>query len=75
MSYTSITGMRSNRYPLMGSAGLASDCGCGCAGSGGCGGIGAETITEQQKKARTVTTLGLLGATGLGLWLVFGGKR
>jgi hypothetical protein len=40
MSYTSITGMRSNRYPLMG-MGSSGDglSGCGCSGNGfgGCG--------------------------------------
>lgn len=41
MSYTSITGMRSNRYPLMGS-GDGLGCGCGCGGTGGCGGVGQD---------------------------------
>jgi len=75
MSYTSISSIRSHRYPLMGSQNLSGDCGCGCGGSGGCGGMGQETLTEQEKTARTVTTVTLMGATALGLFLVFGGKK
>jgi hypothetical protein len=41
MSYSTINGMRSHRYPLMGLGdsgdGLSGDCGCGCGGHGGCG--------------------------------------
>lgn len=58
MSYTSITGMRSNRYPLMGS-GDGLGCGCGC---GGCGAVGQ--VSERKPSLVDLTLLGL-AATGL----------
>lgn len=67
MSYTTVSGKRSHRFPLMG------DCGCGCGGSGGCGGVGEE-VTEEQAKARTTSGVVIMGATALGLYLLFGGK-
>lgn len=70
MSYTSISSMRSNRYPLMG----LNDCGCGCGGSGGCGGVGQEP-TEQQKSARVTSGIAVMGMTAVGLFLLFGGKK
>lgn len=63
MSYTYITGQRSNRYPLMGSMG---DCGCGCGGSGGCGGMGqAENGNGGISK---IASYASLAAIGLGLF-------
>lgn len=58
MSYTSITGMRSNRYPLMGS-GDGLGCGCGC---GGCGAVGQVSGSKP-----SLSDLSLLGIAATAL--------
>lgn len=65
MSYTSITGMRSNRYPLMG-RGDGLGCGCGCGGNGGCAPVGQ--LTDRTKEGvGSILGIAVVGATGLGL--------
>ena len=67
MSYSTINGMRSHRYPLMGSGdGLSGDCGCGCAG--GCGGAGTATLgsTAAAGLLGSLVGIGALGAFALG---------
>ena len=75
MSYTTINGMRSNRYPFMGvgnSGDGLSDCGCGCGGSGGCGSSEAsagETIATGLLGG--LATVGVAGAVIMGtLWFM-----
>ena len=74
MSYTSITGMRSNRYPLMGGGdGLDGDCGCG--GGCGCGstshshGVGSNGNGNEGPGLIGIT---VMGATAFGLLWYFG---
>lgn len=70
MSYTTINGMRSARYPLQGAKSLG--CGYGCGGKGSCG-IGQNADVERAKtSALSVVLIGL----GAGfLWAVSTGKR
>lgn len=69
MSYTSITGMRSNRYPLMG-RGDGLGCGCGCGGNGGCGSMGQDNGTTREIVGSALG-IAAVGATVLGvLWFM-----
>jgi len=70
MSYTTINGMRSARYPLQ-------DCGCGCSGGTGCGpSLRGEAETESIKTAAASGGMFLLlGIGGLVLWGMSGSKK
>lgn len=67
MSYTTISGMRSNRYPLMGS-GDGLGCGCGCNGTGACGSMGQE---QKPSYAADALAIGVVGVLGIGTLLYF----
>jgi hypothetical protein len=70
MSYSTITGMRSARYPLQGGYG------CGCSGTGGCGcsgvgrgpGVGGGGEAEGPNPIIGIAAVGLMGI-GL-LWFM-----
>lgn len=62
MSYTNISGKRSHRFPLMG------DCGCGCAGTGGCGDDAAPEAAPKNDKVKKAVIYG--GGALLFLWVL-----
>jgi hypothetical protein len=72
MSYTSITGMRSNRYPLMGmgdSGDGLGGCGCGGGSAQPIGYLGTEATSTGDKIMGGVVVSGImLTALGVGLY-------
>jgi len=64
MSYSTINGMRSHRYPLMGGSDvLSGGCGCGCAG--GCADAGTASLGSN-------VAAGVLGSlAGIGAFSAF----
>jgi hypothetical protein len=71
MSYSTINGMRSTRFPLQG------DCGCGCGGRGDCKPrLGQDTSTQQLVQgAGAGGLLLILGFTALLIAGASGGRR